>query len=208
MSVQNQFLHTKNGPYGVARTVTNCFRFFFVSVAIVGSLTVLSLSQASPAEAKAPQSTSAGSSTSASSTTASSTIPTVEVLGATQFGQIEAEAATYFDLTNTERSRRGIRPLVRNAELDAAALRWAQVIGNSKLRHAADLSVGLSDDWRKLGENLGRGPAPLPVHQALMESPKHRANLLDPSFTQIGIAVVETDLGLLVVQRFRQPQSR
>ncbi len=124
-----------------------------------------------------------------------------------QFSDNGAAALAFIDLTNIERARKGMRLLVRNNDLDQVARSWAATIGNGKLRHADDLSIGLDAEWRKLGENLGRGPAPLPVHQALMLSTSHRANLLDPAFTQIGVAVINTDVGMLVVERFRQPQT-
>jgi uncharacterized protein YkwD len=126
---------------------------------------------------------------------------------AQSFSDNGAAALAFIDFTNGERGRKGMRPLVRNSELDQVARSWAVTIGNGKLRHADDLSIGLDTEWRKLGENLGRGPAPLPVHQALMLSTSHRANLLDPAFTQIGVAVINTDVGMLVVERFRQPQT-
>jgi uncharacterized protein YkwD len=119
---------------------------------------------------------------------------------------IEAES-DFLAYTNAARVQHGLRPLERNVELDRAALAWAQTIGSGKLRHASNLSEGLSADWKKLGENLGRGPGSLAVHHALMNSQSHRANLLDHSFTEFGIAVIQNEGTILVVERFRQRES-
>jgi uncharacterized protein YkwD len=119
---------------------------------------------------------------------------------------IEAES-DFLTYTNAARVQRGLRPLERNVELDRAALAWAQTIGNGRLRHASNLSDRLSADWKKLGENLGRGPGSLAVHYALMNSQSHRKNLLDNSFTEFGVAVIQSEGTILVVERFRQRES-
>ena len=41
-----------------------------------------------------------------------------------------------------------------------------------------------------VAENIGRASSPEVVHQLLMESPAHRANLLNPALTHVGIGVV------------------
>jgi hypothetical protein len=42
----------------------------------------------------------------------------------------------------------------------------------------------------KFGENVSRGDSADAAHAALMGSPSHRANMLDPAFTHVGIGVV------------------
>lgn len=43
------------------------------------------------------------------------------------------------------------------------------------------------------------------VHAAVMDSPPHRANVLDRDFTQVGVGAVERDGRLWVVEVFRRP---
>ncbi len=52
------------------------------------------------------------------------------------------------------------------------------------------------------GENLALAATPGEVHDGLMGSPGHRANILRPEFRRIGIAVVAGPLGLMTVQVF------
>ena len=52
------------------------------------------------------------------------------------------------------------------------------------------LADGAPSTWRKLGENVGTGNNVPEVHTAYMASPGHRANVLDPAFTEIGTASV------------------
>lgn len=53
------------------------------------------------------------------------------------------------------------------------------------------------------GENLARGPSTEWAHQALMDSPGHRANILQPAFRRIAIGVVTNgDRGMTFTQLF------
>ena len=53
-----------------------------------------------------------------------------------------------------------------------------------------------------VGENLALSPTVDSVHEGLLASPSHRANMLDSRFKRVGISVVEGPLGLMVVQVF------
>lgn len=44
-------------------------------------------------------------------------------------------------------------------------------------------------NWIRLGENVGFGESIASLQAAFMASPAHRANILDPSFTYVGISV-------------------
>lgn len=53
------------------------------------------------------------------------------------------------------------------------------------------------------GENLAYAPSVGVAHDGLMKSPGHRANILNPTFTRVGIGIVRsTDRGLMVSQEF------
>ena len=52
------------------------------------------------------------------------------------------------------------------------------------------MADGAPSNWRKLGENVGEGADIASVHTAYLNSPGHRANIMDPAFTQIGTAAV------------------
>jgi len=91
---------------------------------------------------------------------------------------------------NASRAAAGLPPLRENAKLAMKADDWAQVLRNEcGIRHSR-LADGAPAEWQKLGENVGMGGNIQQVHVAYMNSPGHRANILDPSYTQIGTAAV------------------
>ena len=53
-----------------------------------------------------------------------------------------------------------------------------------------------------VGENLALTPTVESAHEGLLESPSHRATMLDPRFRRVGVAAWEGPLGLMVVQVF------
>ncbi len=53
-----------------------------------------------------------------------------------------------------------------------------------------------------VGENLALAPTTETVHEGLMSSEGHRANILGIDFTKVGIGVISGPLGLMVVQVF------
>ena len=62
-------------------------------------------------------------------------------------------------------------------------------------------------DAALLGENVARNPDIDDAHRRLMNSPGHRANLLDRRFTVVGLAVYRSSTGsLYVTQNFVQPR--
>jgi len=94
---------------------------------------------------------------------------------------------------NQSRAEQGLPPVRENVQLDQKADAWAQ-----HLRDVCDLSHskladGAPSNWQKLGENVGYGGTIAIVHQAYLNSPGHRANIMDPSFTQMGAAAVWGD---------------
>jgi uncharacterized protein YkwD len=56
------------------------------------------------------------------------------------------------------------------------------------------------------GENVAAAPTPEVAHEGLMSSPGHRANMLRPEFTHVGIGARKNDNGLVVTMVFgRRP---
>jgi uncharacterized protein YkwD len=102
----------------------------------------------------------------------------------------DAERNQVINLVNQTRSAAGLGQLKPNVALSVKADKWAQ-----KLRDVCDLSHSrLSDgaprEWMKLGENVGYGGTIEQVHEAYLNSPGHRANIMDPSFSSMGSAAV------------------
>lgn len=61
-------------------------------------------------------------------------------------------------------------------------------------------AAGISYDFA--GENLALAPTPQQAHDGLMRSPGHRANILHPDYTHVGIGVYRGPYGLMVTQNF------
>ncbi len=103
------------------------------------------------------------------------------------------------NLTNQLRQESGLEPLVENAQLNQAAYNKVQdmMIGQY-FSHLSPANLGLAD-WLKLadypyavaGENLAMGfSSAKQVVAAWQKSKTHNANLLDPDFKEIGVAMV------------------
>lgn len=133
----------------------------------------------------------------------------VLALAATPAGAgTDAEAATGFvTRLNAARSEAGLAPLAVASDLADVAQRHAVRMADAANLHHNPALTSEVTGWGKVGENVGRGPSVETVHDALWASPSHRANLLDPAFTQVGIAVESRDGHLWVTQVFRRPQA-
>jgi uncharacterized protein YkwD len=109
------------------------------------------------------------------------------------------EAGLVADI-NAARRDAGLRPLTVVAGATDVARRWSwHMAGAQLLSHnpslVHDLERAGSAAWTSIAENVGEGPAGDPdvLFRAYMNSPPHRANILDGSSHFIGVGVVERD---------------
>jgi hypothetical protein len=109
-------------------------------------------------------------------------------------------ASVLVDLTNQSRLAYNEQPLVRNEKLDAAAQMKAEnMIQEDYFAHDSPKGVTpwhwfneVGYTFLYAGENLAINFTDSEaVNQAWLDSPKHKANLLDVKFKEIGIAAVE-----------------
>ncbi|MCS5734880.1 cell wall-binding repeat-containing protein [Herbiconiux daphne] len=110
-----------------------------------------------------------------------------------------------FDRVNSERAAAGLPPLVRDAQIEAAAEEWANWMGTipDPLTHSSNewRASRLPAGWSANGENIAVGQtSATQVMTAWMASPGHRANILDGRFTRIGIGYAATPKGPTWVQ--------
>lgn len=110
------------------------------------------------------------------------------VLGSCE--SVKGELDAVRDAVNQSRAQAGLPPLQENLVLDVKADRWAQGMRSQCRIWHSRLADGAPPSWKKLGENVGMGGSISQIHDAYMRSPGHRANVLDPSFTEIGTAAV------------------
>lgn len=130
-----------------------------------------------------------------------------DVAGAAADGHDPAAEASLVEVTNRFRAAHGLPPLAVDAALRSQARRWARHLATtSTLAHDPDLGTGVVRPWSLVGENVGRGPGVADLHAAFVASPTHRANLLDPGYTRIGVGALRgSDGRLYVVVRFLAP---
>lgn len=118
-----------------------------------------------------------------------------------------AESAFVAD-TNALRGSLGLPPLQVNSMLVAKARSWAQQMATVGALSHSSLSSGITANWYKLGENVGRGPSEPAIHAAFVASPEHYKNLTDPGFRYVGVGVVNSNGTIYVAEEFMQLASQ
>src|SRR6266550_2427100 len=120
--------------------------------------------------------------------------------------------ARMLELVNKERVTAGLRPLTADPELTAVARKHsADMFARGYFAH--DTPEGL-DPFARMreanvrfvtaGENLALAPTVQVAHRGLMNSPGHRANILQPQFGRVGIGIMDGGIrGLMISQEFR-----
>lgn len=103
---------------------------------------------------------------------------------------------------NAERTARGLRPLVPSGTLIAKAQGWAERMAASGAARHSNLAEGAGNDWRVLGENVGAAASIGEMHGMFMDSPNHRASILDGRYDRFGVGVAEAGGRYFVVQVF------
>ena len=102
-------------------------------------------------------------------------------------------------LVNEARRNNGIGELTYNWELSRVARYKSQDMRDNSYFSHTSLTYGspfkmiksFGISYKTAGENIARGQAsPAAVVSAWMSSPGHRANILNPSFTEIGVGYV------------------
>lgn len=126
----------------------------------------------------------------------------------------EAEAeASLLSLTNEARKAAGRRPLAPLPALANVARKHSVDMAEHRFVAHNSPSTGTpSDRVRRAGigavyvlENLGAAASAREVHEGLMGSPGHRANILDANATHLGVGVVRDPSpggGLIVTENF------
>lgn len=116
------------------------------------------------------------------------------VIGATAGCEsTEQERNEVIALVNKSRAENGLGQLKDDVTLDMKADAWAQKLRDACSLSHSKLSDGAPKQWLKLGENVGYGGTIAQIHDAYLNSPGHKANIMDPAFTSMGAAAVWGD---------------
>lgn len=129
-------------------------------------------------------------------TTQQAAQPTTSAPVSTSASEFEKQVV---ELTNAERTKAGLAPLqIDNAVMASAHAKSADMAKNNYFSHTSptygspfDQMKAAGISYRSAGENIAQGQqTPEQVVQAWMNSEGHRANILNSSFTHIGVGYV------------------
>jgi uncharacterized protein YkwD len=115
-------------------------------------------------------------------------------------------------LVNEERTKRGLKALVADPQLVPVARAHSQdMFARGYFSHYTpegkdpfDRMKSSGIKYYSAGENLALGQTLKICHEGLMNSPGHRANILNPSYGRLGIGILDGgSYGLMISQEFR-----
>lgn len=115
-------------------------------------------------------------------------------------------------LVNQERTKRGLQPLKWDPEILPVARAHSQdMFARGYFSHYTlegkdpfDRMKAAGIKYYSAGENLALGPTLSICHEGLMNSPGHRANILNPTYGRVGIGILDGGAyGLMISQEFR-----
>ncbi|MFZ5645458.1 MAG: CAP domain-containing protein [Bacillota bacterium] len=142
-------------------------------------------------------------------------IPTPQPSPAPQPSQpvqgLSADEQQMLDLVNAARTSAGLSPLQPDLNLvKLARLKAQDMIDKNYFSHNSptygspfDMMKSAGITYRYAGENLAGAPAVDTAHTNLMNSPGHRANILNANFSKVGIGIVNGGpYGKMFVQMF------
>jgi uncharacterized protein YkwD len=121
------------------------------------------------------------------------------------------------EVINHDRSEHGLAPLQIDSTLNLAALAKAQdMINKNYFAHTSPEGTTpwhwfktMGYNYAYAGENLAQGYSQVAeLESSLMASPTHRANILSPFYSQVGLAVVEVGRSNVVVELFGSKEQQ
>lgn len=133
---------------------------------------------------------------------------TAQPIGIYAPSQEEQKLISYI---NEERTKRGLPRLNVNLQLsEIAHLKAEDMLKNNYFSHISptygspfDIMKKFGISYTMAGENIAKNSNIYKAHIALMNSEGHRANILNPSYTDVGVGVVhDNNGGIIVVEMF------
>ncbi len=122
-----------------------------------------------------------------------------------------ASESQMFTDVNRERTSRGIAPLSLDPQITAIARAYAMDMWerhyfshyNPEGKTVADRFTAAGISYQVVGENIALAPTEETAMTGFMNSPGHKANILDTEFHKVGIGVVDNGIyGKMFVQEF------
>src|ERR1700761_1260840 len=114
------------------------------------------------------------------------------------------------DLINESRAQHGLQALAIDDRLTRAARKHTELmVQHAALSHQFEGEPPMQTRFRheelpsdRQGENVDLDQDIPSAHQALMNSPLHRANILDPNYNVVGVAVLHSGPNLYITEDF------
>ena len=121
-----------------------------------------------------------------------------------------SEAKQMLNLVNSERRANGLAELKWNDALAKVAQEKAlDMQRNNYFSHTSptygspfDMMKSFGISYRFAAENIAKNGSVEKAHVALMNSDGHRKNILNANYTAMGIGIVKTSSGYIIVQMF------
>lgn len=134
----------------------------------------------------------------------STLVPLTDTIPSAADTELQSMSQRIFELTNAERAKAGVKTLIYSKELENCAY-----IRSSEIVTCWSHTRPNGQPWYTVtpeimfGENLAKGyKTPEDTVNAWMNSPGHRANILNNSFTYVGIDVYKHGGYYYVAQEF------
>lgn len=113
--------------------------------------------------------------------------------------QLSSDEQRMVNLVNSERQKAGLAPLKVDLDLSRVArIKSQDMRDNNYFSHTSptygspfDMMRSFGISYRTAGENIALHSSVESAHNGLMNSDGHRANILSPNFTHIGIGIVD-----------------
>jgi hypothetical protein len=114
-----------------------------------------------------------------------------------------SDIETIITKTNQARTAKGLKPLVHNTRIDKVAQAWAVQMSKKGMVHNPNVGAQIPAGWNIWAENIAWNYSSQTVVQAWLNSPGHKANIMDPKATDIGVGFyVDSSGSLWAVQDF------
>lgn len=118
---------------------------------------------------------------------------------------VSTDQTTVFNQVNASRASSRVPAASANQWLSDFAQTWAEFMAAScTLGHSRNYASANPYRWSSLAENVGRGQSLSAAHTAFLNSPPHRANILNPNFNYLGTGVAKGCGYYWVVHEFMQ----
>lgn len=158
---------------------------------------VTSTGTVSPTEPTTTTTTPSASPRPGTTTTTSTPAPAPAPTAEEPRGDTAAESE-FVGLINDLRASRGLSPLKADADLRAYARTWSTHMASTGSFAHSDIST-LLGTWSSVGENIASGAGVAVLFDALVASPGHLENMVNPDYSHVGVGVAVDAQGVLWV---------